>query len=216
MVIRVPPESPSGRSSVHTIDFRETAPAMSNSTMFSKSPLLSKFGGLSVAVPGEIRGLHVAHSKFGRLPWARLFEPSIQLANNGWKVTAELDRRLKLFGQGWMEQDPDWSPTFAPEGKLLKQGDWIRRENFSYTLTSIANEGPDAFYTVSICSRRFLGKILIISFNSGHNCFISCLQNPGHWRNYDCGGSCVLSSCTTTGPGGHLQGTSCLHDPRSI
>ena len=149
MVIRVPPATPSERSTVHTIDFRETAPAASNSTMFSKSPLLSKFGGLSAAVPGEIRGIYAAHSQFGRLPWSRLFEPSIKLASEGWKVTAELDRRLRLFGQGWMENDPDWSAVFAPEGRLLTQGDWVRRENFSYTLTSIANEGPEAFYSVS-------------------------------------------------------------------
>ncbi|KAL5631451.1 hypothetical protein ACGC1H_007092 [Rhizoctonia solani] len=152
MVIRIPPEAPTDSSTVYSIDFRETAPTGSNSSMFAKSSLLSKFGGLSAAVPGEIRGLHAAHSQFGRLPWARLFEPSIQLANGGWKVTAELDRRLKLFGKGWMENDKDWSPIFAPGGKLLKQGDWIKRENFSYTLSSIANEGPDAFYKGSIAS----------------------------------------------------------------
>ncbi|KAG9103041.1 hypothetical protein FRC06_000368 [Ceratobasidium sp. 370] len=152
MVIRVPPASPSGNSTVHTIDFRETAPAASNSTMFSKSPLLSKFGGLSVAVPGEIRGIYAAHSQFGRLPWARLFEPSIKLASDGWEITTELDRRLRLFGKGWMEQDPDWSAVFAPEGRLLTKGDWVKRENFSYTLSSIATEGPDAFYTGTIAT----------------------------------------------------------------
>ncbi|KAH7339600.1 gamma-glutamyltranspeptidase [Rhizoctonia solani] len=152
MVIRIPPSSLTGPSTVHSIDFRETAPTGSNSSMFVQSPLLSKFGGLSVAVPGEIRGLHAAHSQFGRLPWSRLFEPSIQLANGGWKVTAELDRRLRLFGKGWMENDMDWSPIFAPGGKLLKQGDWIKRQNFSYTLSSIANEGPDAFYKGTIAA----------------------------------------------------------------
>ncbi|KAG8688060.1 hypothetical protein FRC08_011638, partial [Ceratobasidium sp. 394] len=152
MVIRIPPASPSENSTVHTIDFRETAPAASNSTMFSKSPLLSKFGGLSAAVPGEIRGLYAAHSQFGRLPWARLFEPSIKLASDGWEITTELDRRLRLFGKGWMEQDPDWSAVFAPEGRLLAKGDWVKRENFSYTLASIANEGPDAFYTGPIAA----------------------------------------------------------------
>ncbi|CAE6430634.1 unnamed protein product [Rhizoctonia solani] len=152
MVIRIPPPSPSEASTVHTIDFRETAPTGSNSSMFVKSPLLSKFGGLSVAVPGEIRGLQTAHSQFGRLPWPRLFEPSIQLANGGWEVSAELDRRIKVFGKGWMENDKDWSPIFAPGGKLLKQGDWIKRVNFSYTLSSIANEGADAFYKGPIAS----------------------------------------------------------------
>ncbi|KAF8706098.1 Gamma-glutamyltranspeptidase, partial [Rhizoctonia solani] len=152
MVIRIPPSSPEKSSTVHTIDFRETAPAGSNSSMFAKSPLLSKFGGLSVAVPGEIRGLQAAHSQFGRLPWSRLFEPSIQLANGGWEVTAELDRRIRVFGKGWMENDKDWSPVFAPGGTLLKQGDWIKRENFSYTLSSIASEGADAFYKGPIAS----------------------------------------------------------------
>ncbi|KDN45193.1 hypothetical protein RSAG8_05108, partial [Rhizoctonia solani AG-8 WAC10335] len=153
MVIRIPPSSPKDSSAVYSIDFREAAPTGSSSSMFTKSPLLSKFGGLSVAVPGEIRGLHAAHSQFGRLPWSRLFEPSIQLANGGWKVTAELDRRIRLFGKGWMENDKDWSPIFAPGGQLLKQGDWIKRENFSYTLSSIANEGPDAFYKASTLCR---------------------------------------------------------------
>ncbi|CAE7066041.1 unnamed protein product [Rhizoctonia solani] len=167
MVIRIPPSSPTGSSTVQSIDFRETAPTGSNSTMFAKSPLLSKFGGLSVAVPGEIRGLHAAHSQYGRLPWSRLFEPSIQLANGGWKVTTELDRRIRLFGKGWMENDRDWSPIFAPGGKLLKQGDWIKRENFSYTLSTIANEGPDAFYKASSISHApSSGPVLIHVLNA--------------------------------------------------
>ncbi|KAG8777938.1 hypothetical protein FRC12_000112 [Ceratobasidium sp. 428] len=152
IAVRVPPVAPSKRSTVHTIDFRETAPAASNSTMFSGSPLLSKFGGLSVAVPGEIRGIYAAHSQFGRLSWARLFEPSIKIASDGWEITTELDRRLKLFGKGWMERDPDWSAVFAPEGRLLEKGDWVKRENFSYTLARIAAEGPDAFYTGTIAT----------------------------------------------------------------
>ncbi|CAE6517831.1 unnamed protein product [Rhizoctonia solani] len=178
MVIRIPPSSPTGSSTVQSIDFRETAPTGSNSTMFTKSPLLSKFGGLSVAVPGEIRGLHVAHSQYGRLPWSRLFEPSIQLANGGWKVTTELDKRIRLYGKGWMENDRDWSPIFAPGGKLLKQGDWIKRENFSYTLSTIANEGPDAFYKASSIADYFPALTWPIS---GFHCGLAHFQDPGHW-----------------------------------
>ena len=51
--------------------------------------------------------------------------------------------------------NPDWSAIFAPRGRLLREGEIIRRKNYSRTLAAIASHGPDAFYTVSnviLCS----------------------------------------------------------------
>ena len=48
-----------------------------------------------------------------------------------------------------MLDNPDWSAIFAPDGRLLKEGEIIRRINLSRTLSVIAEEGPDAFYKVS-------------------------------------------------------------------
>ena len=48
------------------IDFRETAPSSASPQMFVDNPQSKQEGGLSVAVPGELRGLEAAHNKFGK------------------------------------------------------------------------------------------------------------------------------------------------------
>ena len=95
MTIRIPPNSSSSHSQVYTIDFRETAPALSNTTMYVANPISSRFGGLAVGVPGEVLGLEEAHRRWGSLPWSRLVQPSIHLAN-GWEVDRELGRRIPV------------------------------------------------------------------------------------------------------------------------
>lgn len=95
MTIRIPPNNQSVNSEVYTIDFREVAPALSNTTMFKSNPQSAKYGGLSVGVPGELRGLEEAHRRWGTLPWMRLFAPSISLAQ-GWEVDTELGKRISV------------------------------------------------------------------------------------------------------------------------
>ncbi|OSD06711.1 gamma-glutamyltranspeptidase [Trametes coccinea BRFM310] len=144
MTVRVPPSNASASSKVYAIDFRETAPALSNKTMYVEDPLSARWGGLAVGVPGELRGLEEAHRRWGKLPWKRLVDPAAQLAA-GWKVQNELARRIEMFAP-LMLNHPDWKPIFAPEGRLLQPGETIRRTNLSRTLATIAEEGADAFY----------------------------------------------------------------------
>lgn len=163
MTVRLPP-SPGHFSEVYTIDFRETAPALANASMYVKFPDLSKFGGLAVGVPGEVRGLEEAHRRWGSLPWERLVEPSVSLAK-GWHVDKELSNRIPvryssflgssslIFIQWFpdlMLNNPDWSVIFAPQGRFLREGEIIRRTNLSRTLAIIAQEGADALYQVGV------------------------------------------------------------------
>ena len=95
MTVRIPPASPNVSSEVWTIDFRETAPALANETMFVDDPRKAMFGGLSVGIPGEVHGLAEAHNRWGSLPWSRLVQPSVDLAA-GWHVGKELGIRLPV------------------------------------------------------------------------------------------------------------------------
>lgn len=111
MTVRIPPKNATVSSEVYTIDFRETGPALSNATMYVSNPMSARFGGLSVGVPGELRGLEEAHRRWGSLPWKRLVQPSIVLAA-GWHVDTELGARIPVY-QYLSNLFTDSNPTFS-------------------------------------------------------------------------------------------------------
>ena len=70
------------------IDSREVAPAAATSDMFVKSPIKAQDGGLAIAVFSELKGLHLAWTKHGKLPWSVLVQPASVLAKQ-WVVSKE-------------------------------------------------------------------------------------------------------------------------------
>lgn len=84
-----------GQSEV--IDFRETAPASAHRDMFNHNHTLATDSTQGAGVPGEIRGFAEAHARHGRLPWAVLFEPSIQLAREGFAVTPKMADMISVL-----------------------------------------------------------------------------------------------------------------------
>lgn len=153
LVIR--PSSSSNISTPISIDFRETSPSGSHANMYVGSAAASRVGGLAVGVPGELRGFEAAYKAHGGgVSWERIFQPAIKLAEEGWIVPDELDRRLRLFGQFILE-DKEWSKIFAVKDKdatggkrLKRKGEWISRPAYGRTLRALAAEGADAFYKV--------------------------------------------------------------------
>ncbi|MBT5781206.1 MAG: gamma-glutamyltransferase [Rhodospirillaceae bacterium] len=135
---------------IESFDGRETAPASASGDLFRKADgsLMSwpeaASGGLSVGVPGLLRMLELAHRKHGRLPWARLFEPAIQLAEEGFIVSPRMAE--SIVGNADLADFPAARDYFFADGAPLKAG--VRRDNAAYaaTLRTIAAGGADAFY----------------------------------------------------------------------
>ncbi len=134
-----------------SFDGREMAPASAMPTMFldaagNPRPKPEAIpGGLSVGVPGVVKMLWLAHSKYGKLPWAALFEPAIKLADDGFPVGPKLARTIKSFTRG--DDMPDLKKFFHhPDGSPLAEGEIYRNPEYATTLRKIAQAGPDAFY----------------------------------------------------------------------
>ncbi|XP_072163900.1 glutathione hydrolase 1 proenzyme-like [Diadema setosum] len=117
---------------------------------FNKSEDASTVGGLAIGVPGEIKGYWDAHQMFGKLPWRRLFEPSIQLAENGLFVSPELEYAISRKSE-IMLSDESLREVFTDgNGNLLRAGDTLYQRKLGNTLRKIADNGASEFYNGSI------------------------------------------------------------------
>ncbi|KAH6651569.1 gamma-glutamyltranspeptidase [Truncatella angustata] len=138
------------------IDYREAAPAAAFQDMYLGNERGSVFSGLAAAVPGELRGLEIAHQKFGRLPWRSVVHPAANVARHGFEVTEDLvrymDYAINFAKWNFLVEDPSWAIDFAPSGKLVKFGDVMTRKRYADVLDAVADGGAEVFYTGPIAN----------------------------------------------------------------
>ncbi len=152
MVIRFP----DGKST--TIDYREMAPAKATRDMYLDKngnviPNLSLVGYLASGVPGSVRGLYLAHQKYGKLPWKDLLQPAIRLAEKGFRMPYELahslERRRKIF-----LKFPATARAYLKNGKQpYREGDLFIQKDLAHTLRLIAEKGANGFYTGEVAAK---------------------------------------------------------------
>ena len=141
-----------------TFDYREKAPLKSTRTMYMRDGKvdisLTNSGYLAPGVPGTVRGLALAHRRFGHLPWKDVVMPAVQLAENGFDISDGLARSLNSQLSGVMGRFPASVEAYGkPGGGAWSGGDRLVLKDLAKTLRAIATEGPDVFYKGWIADR---------------------------------------------------------------
>lgn len=141
-----------------TFDGRETAPLAADGNLFiGPDGEAMKFfdavvGGRSVGTPGTVALMEVAHQKFGILPWAELFDPAIQLAKDGFLVSARLNQSIIGSAESLFSNDASRAYFFSEEGVPIFEGTKLKNIAYARTLEAIARGGAKAFYSSEIAS----------------------------------------------------------------
>ena len=139
-------------------------------------------GAWAAGVPGTVRGLGLAHARFGKTPWAELVRPAARLAREGFPISADLagslnrqlaapdperraGRRRDDFGR--LGDFPESVAAFGkPDRTPWKEGDRLVQSDLAATLDRIAESGPDEFYTGRTAQ-------LIASYMAEHGGFVT-------------------------------------------
>ncbi|MDH1429281.1 gamma-glutamyltransferase family protein [Comamonas aquatica] len=138
-------------SQVLAYDGRETAPAAATENLFLKAdgqPMAfhdAVVGGRSVGTPGAVRMLELAHREHGKLPWASLLQPAIQLAEQGFKVSPRL--HTLLSSEKSLPSDPVARAYFyGADGQPLPVGTLLKNPAYAQVLRAIAQHGSQALH----------------------------------------------------------------------
>jgi len=130
------------------LDYRETAPANATRDMYldangNPQTKLSLDGHLSVGIPGTVAGLF-ASLKYARLPFRKLVQPAIDLAEYGFAITENEASSFNSTREEFVRLNTT-KPVFVKEG-IWKAGDTLIQKDLANTLKRIRDLGAKGFY----------------------------------------------------------------------
>ncbi len=142
---------------VQAFDGRETAPASATPQMFLDADgkplsfMQAVTSGRSVGVPGAVAMLAQAHRQHGKLPWGRVFDPAIELAENGFAVSPRLNGLLAT--ETALKADPVAAAYFyRADGTPHPVGHVLKNPELAAVLREIAAQGPRALHEGAVAS----------------------------------------------------------------
>lgn len=132
-----------------TLDFREKAPARAYRNMYldaNGNPVVEKslLGRLAVGVPGSVAGMVEAHERYGKLSWEKVLQPAVDLAENGFKITARQAKELNGMKSQFHKQNP--LGTALVKNGVWQAEDLLVQNELANTLKLIQREKAKGFY----------------------------------------------------------------------
>lgn len=172
------------------LDFREKAPARASHDMYldanGKTTRDSLEGWRASGVPGTVRGLELAHTRYGRLKWADDVKPAVDLASKGFPLSFALAQSLSNAKN--LAREPESKRLFQKEGAGYEMGEIFTQPELGRTLARIAKDGAKEFYegeTARILAAEMAKNGGLITLDDLKN-YNAVERTPltGQYRNY--------------------------------
>jgi len=135
---------------VRALSFYGTAPKRATVETYTGKDY--SYGFLSAPVPSGLKGYEALQKEYGKLPWAQVLQPAIELAENGFVMnkflSGTIEEKRKL-----LSQFPSSVKVFLPGGRVPQPGEIFKQPDLARTLKEIAAHGADALYHGEIGDR---------------------------------------------------------------
>ncbi len=154
----------------YCIDGREEVPAGTKRSDFldAKGKLLAEplTGGLPVGVPGTVAAMWMAHDKWGALPWPKVLEPAIRLAEEGIGVTPRLQVAIALHQPRFLRFPSSKKLFLHDDDSPAELGEVLKNPDLARTFRLLAEKGPKVFYEGEI-ARDIVAAVRDAPFQPG-------------------------------------------------
>ncbi|GHA47629.1 gamma-glutamyltransferase [Salinimicrobium marinum] len=136
---------------ISSLDFREMAPGAAHEDMYldEQGNVIdgeSLYGQKASGVPGSVDGMFTAHEKYGSMSLEKLIEPAIQLAREGFQITAHQASNYNNLKDRFLEYNRNPGTVTLIKNEEWQEGDLLVQEDLARTLTRIKEDGRAGFY----------------------------------------------------------------------
>lgn len=177
---------------INTLDCREKAPITAYKDMYLDSlgnvvKDMSMYTRAASGVPGSVDGMLKAHKKYGKLPLSELISPAIELAENGFKISAKQAKELNKLKNVFIKLNKQ-KTVFTKDSGKWEANDLLIQKDLAHTLQLIKDKGRDGFYTGETAQK------IVAEMNKGNGIILiedlknynSIWRKPivGHYKDY--------------------------------